>query len=112
MEGWINVGENGTNAKVTKARVSFFFPNNSSDLSLDTITTVMSLLVFEETPTVTLEFFLFFFLCNLVASHCVHRLHRKGGKGLGDWRLVGEGWGGGCSLENQTGPGPALPWDH
>lgn len=49
-------------------------------------------------------------LCNLVASDCVHRLHRKGeggGEGGGRERGGGEvGW----SLENGPGPRPALSW--
>lgn len=59
------------------------------------------------------DVFLFFFcelLCNLVASDCVHRRHRKGEGGgeAGGGGWVG-GWRGG-SLENGPGPRPALPW--
>lgn len=46
-------------------------------------------------------------LCNLVASECVHRMHRKGeggGEGGGKARGVG------VSLEDGPGPRPALPW--
>lgn len=50
-------------------------------------------------------------LCNLVASECVHRLHRKGGGGGGGRQgRGGEGGGGGESQENGPGPRPALPW--
>lgn len=70
---------------------------------------------------VFLKWRLFFFficelLCNLVASDCVHRLHRKGdggGEGGGEeegGECVRVCVGGVASLENGPGPRPALPW--
>lgn len=106
-----------TNSKVTKPRQDFlvlaiirliYFP-------LDTIITVLLIIFFLRKPISNgrLCFFMIVFvkwrfcelLCNLVASDCVHRLHRKGEGG-------GEGGGGerGLSLENGPGPRPALPW--
>lgn len=106
-----------TNSKVTKPRQDFlvlpiirliYFP-------LDTIITVLLIifLFLNRFLMAGCVFFMIMFvkwrfcelLCNLVASDCVHRLHRKGEGGRRGRRRWG-GW----SLENGPGPRPALPW--